>query len=38
MTVEKYFGKYRGTVVNNVDPKQLGRIPVSVTEVTGLVP
>ncbi|MEM8657797.1 MAG: phage baseplate assembly protein V [Pseudomonadota bacterium] len=38
MTVEKYFGKYRGTVVNNVDPMQLGRIQVSVPDVTGLVP
>ena len=30
---EKYYGKYRGTVVNNVDPKRQGRIQVSVTDV-----
>ena len=35
---ERYYGKYRGTVVNNVDPMQLGRIQVSVPDVTGLVP
>src|SRR3954469_13284145 len=31
---EKYFGKYRGTVVNNVDPMQIGRIQVSVPDVS----
>jgi uncharacterized protein involved in type VI secretion and phage assembly len=30
-----YFGKYRGTVVNNIDPIQLGRIQVSVPSVLG---
>ena len=35
---EKYLGKYRGTVVNNVDPKQIGRIQVSVPDVSGVVP
>lgn len=34
----KYYGKYKGTVVNNIDPKQLGRIQVQVAEVNGLVP
>ncbi len=32
---EQYFGKYRGKVVNNIDPKQLGRIQVSVPAVLG---
>jgi uncharacterized protein involved in type VI secretion and phage assembly len=29
------FGKYRGTVVNNVDPKNMGRLQVSVPAVYG---
>jgi hypothetical protein len=34
--VEKVFGKYRGTVVHNIDPSLLGRVQVSVPEVFGL--
>src|SRR6266516_699958 len=34
----KYWGKYRGTVVNNIDPEQRGRIQAIVPAVTGLVP
>jgi uncharacterized protein involved in type VI secretion and phage assembly len=34
----QYLGKYRGTVVNNVDPMQLGRIQAMVPDVSGLVP
>jgi uncharacterized protein involved in type VI secretion and phage assembly len=30
----KFFGKHRGTVVNNVDPLQIGRVQVSVPNVT----
>jgi uncharacterized protein involved in type VI secretion and phage assembly len=30
-----YFGKYRGTVVNNIDPLQTGRIMAQVSDVTG---
>lgn len=30
---KKYFGKYRGTVVNNVDPLQTGRIQVTVPDI-----
>lgn len=30
-----FYGKYRGTVVNNVDPLQLGRVQVSVPAVLG---
>lgn len=33
---EKFYGKYRGTVVNNLDPLQLGRIQVMVPDVLGL--
>ncbi len=29
-----YYGKYRGTVVNNVDPMQLGRLMVTIPDVT----
>jgi uncharacterized protein involved in type VI secretion and phage assembly len=36
--INRYFGKYRGTVANNIDPMQQGRIQVSVPDVTGLVP
>jgi hypothetical protein len=32
------WGKYRGTVVNNVDPEQRGRLVVSVPDALGLVP
>lgn len=35
---EKFYGKYRGTVVNNVDPLQLGRIQALVPDVFGLTP
>ncbi len=34
----KYYGKYRGTVINNVDPLQIGRIQVMVPDVSNLVP
>jgi hypothetical protein len=30
-----FFGKYRGTVTNNLDPLQLGRVQVSVPAVLG---
>jgi uncharacterized protein involved in type VI secretion and phage assembly len=32
---KKYFGKYRGTVLNVVDPEQRGRIQVMVPDVSG---
>lgn len=31
----RFFGKYRGKVSNNLDPMQLGRIQVTVPEVLG---
>lgn len=35
---KKYFGKYRGTVLNNVDPMQMGRILAMVPDVSALLP
>ncbi len=34
----RFFGKYRGTVINNIDPLQLGRLLVQVPDVIGLTP
>ncbi|WP_347260870.1 phage baseplate assembly protein V [Rudaea sp.] len=34
----RYYGKYRGTVFNNVDPEQRGRIQAMVPDVLGLTP
>jgi uncharacterized protein involved in type VI secretion and phage assembly len=36
--VAQFLGKYRGTVVNNVDPMQMGRIQAIVPDVTGTLP
>ena len=36
--MNKYYGKYRGTVVQNVDPEQIGRIQAMVPDVSGLLP
>ncbi len=33
-SAQKYYGKYRGTVINNIDPLQIGRIQVSVPDVS----
>lgn len=33
---EKFYGKYRGTVVNNVDPQQIGRIQAMVPDVSNV--
>ena len=33
-----FYGKYRGTVVNNIDPLQIGRIQAIVPDVGSLVP
>jgi len=35
---KKFYGKYRGTVVNNIDPEQLGRIQAIVPAVSNVVP
>jgi hypothetical protein len=34
----KYYGKYRGTVLNNVDPEMRGRLMLNVPDVLGLIP
>lgn len=34
-SAHRYFGKYRGTVENNIDPMMLGRVQVSVPRVLG---
>ena len=35
---QRFYGKYRGTVLNNVDPMQQGRILAVVPDVTGPLP
>jgi uncharacterized protein involved in type VI secretion and phage assembly len=35
---QKYYGKYRGTVINNVDPMQIGRIQAMVPDVSNFIP
>lgn len=35
---KKYYGKYRGLVLNNIDPMQMGRLMVQVPDVAGLAP
>ena len=37
MSDKKFFGKYRGTVLNNIDPMMMGRIQAIVPDV-GLIP
>jgi uncharacterized protein involved in type VI secretion and phage assembly len=34
----KFYGLYRGTVVDNADPEQRGRIKAAVADVTGVTP
>ncbi|NER82209.1 MAG: baseplate assembly protein, partial [Leptolyngbya sp. SIO1D8] len=34
----KYYGKYRGTVLVNIDPEQRGRLQVSVPDVLAFIP
>lgn len=38
MADDRFYGKFRGTVVNNVDPMQMGRLQVIVPDVGGLIP
>jgi uncharacterized protein involved in type VI secretion and phage assembly len=38
MSKTTFHGKYRGMVLNNVDPMQMGRLQVQVPDVTGLLP
>jgi hypothetical protein len=37
-TGQKYYGKYRGVVLDNVDPMQIGRILAIVPDVSSLLP
>jgi hypothetical protein len=36
--VRRYYGKYRGTVLENLDPQQIGRIVAQVPDVLGVPP
>lgn len=38
MSTAPLYGKYRGTVINNIDPLQIGRIQVMAPDVAGFVP
>jgi len=38
MSAEKYYGKYRGVVLQNIDPERRGRIQVQVPDVSNLLP
>lgn len=38
MSAGPFFGKYRGTVVANIDPLQMGRIQAMVPDVAGMLP
>ncbi|MFC7737925.1 phage baseplate assembly protein V [Roseomonas sp. GCM10028921] len=35
---QRFYGKYRGTVVNNLDPLQMGRIQAIVPDVSNVIP
>jgi uncharacterized protein involved in type VI secretion and phage assembly len=37
-TGQKFYGKYRGTVLNNIDPMQIGRIQAIVPDVSNVIP
>jgi uncharacterized protein involved in type VI secretion and phage assembly len=36
--VEGFYGKYRATVLNNIDPMQMGRLMVEVPDVSNVLP
>jgi uncharacterized protein involved in type VI secretion and phage assembly len=38
MSQQKFYGKYRGTVLNNIDPMQIGRIQAIVPDVSAVLP
>jgi uncharacterized protein involved in type VI secretion and phage assembly len=38
MSQQRYYGKYRGMVLNNIDPMQQGLLQVQVPDVAGLIP
>lgn len=37
-SAKRFYGKYRGLVVENIDPEQIGRVLVQVPDVLGLIP
>lgn len=37
-TTTRFYGKYRGVVLNNVDPMKIGRLLVAVPDVAGPIP
>ena len=37
-TEHRFYGKYRGVVLNNIDPMQQGRLLVQVPDVSGVLP
>lgn len=37
-TMHRFLGKYRGLVLNNIDPMQQGRLQVQVPDVAGVIP
>lgn len=34
----KHYGKYRGTVIDNIDPLQIGRLMVQIPDVSNVIP
>jgi len=36
--VDKHYGKYRGTVIQNIDPMNIGRLMVQVPDVSNIIP
>lgn len=36
--MKQFFGKYRGTVFNNIDPMQMGRLQALVPDVANVIP
>jgi hypothetical protein len=35
---KRFYGKYRGLVIENIDPEQIGRVLVQVPDVLGVIP
>jgi len=35
---QRYYGKYRGLVIENIDPEQIGRVLLQVPDVLGEIP
>jgi hypothetical protein len=36
--INNFYGKYRGTVINNIDPMRMGRLQITVPDVLSLIP